>query len=113
MISGSIHPTIVKVEQCAYGHRIVDCFIAPAGRSQLLNVRFHYARWFEVEFVDVSEQRLFGMAGGRRSKIVEHGPNQRRIAEQFRRTGGVCFRSEDEIVPLGGERGDQFAQAGG
>src|ERR1017187_6650957 len=112
MNTACVDPSIVKVEERAYGNGEIDRVVVPGHFVQGLHVMARDSWRIAIDLVDEAEQGLvlFVQSGGLQS--LQDAPNQFLAAQKFRRNCGVRLQSKRAIVSIGGIRRNQLANPG-
>ena len=109
MNTACVNPTIVEIEQCAYGNSVVDRFIRKAGFMESLDLWRPDRSGIFVYFPNKTKQSFLLFAELRRFDIVEDARNYFLAAQQFRRDRGVRLRSKRALIQMRRISGDQLA----
>ena len=110
--AGGVDPLVIEVEQRAHGNGIVQSFVSPARRLDLVQIpQLQPARLAAVHLVDEREERPLARVDRRGPIVRQYRIHQFTASEQRRRDRGVRADSKRALVALGRERGDQLADA--
>ena len=77
-----------------------------------LHVPGGHFRRLGIDLGDEAKERLLFFGKRRCFQVAQGTPYQFLAAQQFRRNCGVVLRSKRTVVPVRGEGGDQFPNAG-
>jgi hypothetical protein len=107
--AGGIDPGVIELEQRADGDRVIERFVAPAGRFGCVDVFLAYLGRVGADRIEQAEQRAFPFGARRRSIVVQNGIDECSVPEQRRRGGGMRAYSERALIAARGKGRDQLA----
>jgi hypothetical protein len=98
MNTACVDPSIVEVEERAYGNGEIDRVVVPSHFVEGLHVVARDSRRIAIDLVDEPEQGLVLFVQSGRIWILQDAPDKFLAAQQFRRDRGVRLDSKRAVV---------------